>query len=115
IFQKRMIFNFISLGKRVMWEKILKNCNPIKEIGFEYYDLQKNYDVSINFITQNTQVPPHIHEQEVFNYVFEGEFSVTLDAVEKTYTAGTWIHIPAGKVHAVATKTDVVLLELWKK
>ena len=41
-----------------MFEKILKNSNSIKEIGFEYYNIQEAYDVSINFIRQGTKVLP---------------------------------------------------------
>ena len=98
-----------------MFEKIFKNSNSIKEIGFEYYNIQEDYDVSINFIKQGTKVPPHSHEQEVFNYVFKGELSIFIDDVEKPYLTGAWINIPAGKIHSLETKTDITLLELWKK
>jgi quercetin dioxygenase-like cupin family protein len=98
-----------------MFEEIFKNINSIKEIGFEYYNIQENYDVSINFIQQGTKVPSHAHDQEVFNYVFNGEFSIIIDDIEKTYLTGEWVNIPVGKIHSVETKTDVILLELWKK
>jgi len=98
-----------------MFEKIFKNSNSIKETGFEYYNIQEDYDVSINFIQQGTKVPPHSHDQEVFNYVFNGEVSVFIDDIEKSYLTGEWINIPADKIHSVETKTDVILLELWKK
>lgn len=98
-----------------MFEKIFKNSKLIKETGFEYYNLEKDYDVSINFIRHETRVPPHSHEQEVFNYVFNGELSVFVDDIEKSYLTGEWINIPAGKIHSVEAKTDVILLELWKK
>ncbi len=98
-----------------MFEKIFKNSNSIKEIGFEYYNIQDDYDVSINFIQQGTKVPPHGHDQEVFNYVFNGELSVFIDDIEKSYLTGEWVNIPAGIIHSVETKTDVILLELWKK
>lgn len=98
-----------------MFEKIFKNSELIKETGFEYYNLQKDYDVSINFIEQGATVPPHSHNQEVFNYVFSGEIYICIDDVEKSYSTGEWINIPAGKIHTVETKTEVILLELWKK
>lgn len=98
-----------------MFEKIFKNSQLVKEIGFEYYNIHEDYDVSINFIQQETIVTPHSHDQEVFNYVFHGEFSIFIDGIEKSYLKGEWIHIPAGRIHSVETKSDVILLELWKK
>lgn len=98
-----------------MVEKIFKDSQLIKETGFEYYNIHEDYDVSINFIQQSTKVPPHSHDQEVFNYVFNGEFSIFIDYIEKSYITGEWINIPAGKIHSVETKTDVILLELWEK
>ena len=98
-----------------MFEKIFKDSQLIKETGFEYYNIHKDYDVSINFTQQGTTVTPHSHDQEVFNYIFNGELSIFIDGIEKSYLAGEWINIPAGRIHSVETKTDVILLELWKK
>ena len=98
-----------------MFEKILKKSDAIKEANFEYYILKKNYDITINFIQQGTKISPHSHDQEVFNYVFNGEFSIFIDDTEKSYFTGDWIYIPMGKIHSVETKTEVILLELWKK
>ena len=98
-----------------MFKEIFRNSTPVKETGFEYFDIQKDYDVSINFIQGETEIPPHPHDQEVFNYVFSDELSIIVDDKEQSYTAGDWIHISAGKVHALKTVSDVTLLELWKR
>lgn len=93
-----------------MLNKVLENMDSIKEEFFEYFNLRDNYEVSINFINKDTTVPPHSHKQSVFNYVFNGELSITLDDVEKSCCAGEWIDIPAKKIHSLKTRTDVVLL-----
>ncbi|MBA4696245.1 MAG: hypothetical protein H2069_02500 [Legionella sp.] len=98
-----------------MFEKIFKNSNVIKETGFEYFNVQEDYEVSVNFIREGIKVPPHSHDQEVFNYVFKGELSICIDDIKKPYSTGEWINISKKKIHSLETKTSVILLELWKK
>lgn len=98
-----------------MFEQIFKNCASIKEPNFEYYNLQHDFDVSINFIQKGTIVPPHSHEQEVFTYIFNGKIFISIDDERKLYLIGKWINIPANKIHSLEAETDAILLELWKK
>jgi quercetin dioxygenase-like cupin family protein len=98
-----------------MLNKILEHMSSTKEPFFEYFNLQDNYEISINFIQKEIAIPPHTHKQDVFNYVFKGEFSISLDDFEKTYKKGEWISIPAGTIHSLNTKSEVILLELWKR
>lgn len=98
-----------------MFQEIFKNMKPIDEGGFQYFEVDKIFDVSVNFIKAGEKIPFHTHDQEVFNYVFEGHFVVNLNGNHKEYTKGEWINIPANLSHAVETKTAVTLLELWRK
>ena len=98
-----------------MFQEIFKNSKPVNEGDFEYFNVIKDFDVSVNFIKSGAKIPPHTHDQEVFNYVFDGDFTVAIDDEEKTYSVGDWIKIPANKLHSVEAKTSVTLLELWRK
>jgi quercetin dioxygenase-like cupin family protein len=98
-----------------IYQRIAGALPMIKEPLFEYFDLAKGYEVTINFIKKGADIPSHTHDQSVFNYVFEGSFFVTMYGVCKEYKHGDWIHIEASISHSVKAETDVILLELWKK
>ena len=103
-------------GKRKMIKNLFEELKVISEENFQYVDIGEKFDVSINCIEKGAVVPPHTHDQEVFNYVFDGEFSVSIEGGEhKSYKKGDWINIKAGVVHSVEAKSEVSLLELWRK
>lgn len=96
-------------------QKIMEGVPGIQEQGFRYFEIDQYYDVSINIIEENTKVPNHTHDQDVFNYVLQGEFIVIQDDTSKIYKQNDLIFISANTVHAVETKSEVTLLELWRK
>lgn len=98
-----------------MLDQIFNSLENVKEKGFKYVDIAKNFDVSINDIESDTIVPDHTHDQDVYNFVFEGTFKVNIEGTEKYFEKGDWIFIKANTVHSVETKNQVKLLELWEK
>jgi quercetin dioxygenase-like cupin family protein len=52
--------------------------------------------------------PPHIHrrEDETF-YVLEGEITFQIGEQRQVATAGTFVHMPIGQLHAFKNETDV--------
>lgn len=98
-----------------MLKKLTEHIKEHKEDFFRYYELHDSFEVSINFIEANADIPVHTHDKDVFNYVFEGEIELTIDGDLKTYRSGEWIYIQGTQPHSVRTKQKVTLLELWKK
>ena len=87
----------------------------VKEELFEYFEVSEKFDVSINCISEGVHVPPHTHDQDVYNYVFTGTAKFTMDGEVKNLEKGDWLYIEKHKVHELATHEDVQLLEFWKK
>lgn len=98
-----------------MLDDVFKGLSSVEEGNFRYYEIDKNYEVSINTIDPNTEIPMHEHEQDVHNYVFSGQITVVTTEGKKNLTKGDWLFVPAGMKHAVKTNESVFLLEFWKK
>ena len=100
-----------------MIDKILKQLMPVKEDNFVYYEISEKFQITINTIKNLEKIKPHSHEVDVWNYIFEGE--ITLNYIDKSehevLREGSWVFIPANKVHEVVVNKDVVILEFWKK
>lgn len=94
---------------------ISKNLSLINEGLFEYADLTKKFDITINFIQSGAKISTHNHDQTVFNLVLEGSFKMTDQIETKTYSNGDWLRIEKNVEHSVEALTEVILLELWEK
>ncbi len=98
-----------------IYKKITANLKCVSEEHFRYFDLKEKFEITINFIAHSISVPDHTHEENVFNYVLEGELTVGFGSESRTLKKGDWIEIAANTTHRVSTLSDTVLLELWKK
>lgn len=59
--------------------------------------------VTEHTVPLNAGPPPHAHQhQDELFYVLDGTFDFVLGdpAVRHTATPGTWVHVPAGTIHA---------------
>ena len=103
------------ISRNQMLENLLKSMPPVKEDLFEYFEVSEHYDVSINTIPANTKVPPHTHEQDVYNFVFSGKLTFSLGDTQKNLKKDDWVYIAKDTVHTLEVSEDSVLLEFWKK
>lgn len=98
-----------------VFTKIFGDMEGVQEDRFKYFEPMEKFDISVNFIEGGAVVPDHTHEQDVYNYVFEGEFLVNIGGENSLLKQGDWTSIPKGVVHSVEAKAPVALLELWRK
>ena len=96
-------------------EKLLASSKEVKDESFIYFEISKNYDVSINKISAGTKVDEHTHEQEVFNYVFYGEAKFSLSGKSLKLGKGDWVRIEKEVSHSLEVVDDTCLLEFWKR
>ena len=112
---------FIARGGNLGWEgfavdsQIVSRLKLISEENFRYADIAEKFETSFNFIEAGASVPPHSHDDTVFNLVLQGEFEVEISGESRLYTQGQWIFIPRGVTHSVKSHSKVTLLELWEK
>ncbi len=63
--------------------------------------------------TTGPSAPPHVHDRHVESlYVLEGEISCTSGGRELRATAGSWLQIPAGSPHTIASAGGSRALEV---
>jgi mannose-6-phosphate isomerase-like protein (cupin superfamily) len=63
--------------------------------------------------TTGPSCAPHVHDRHVESlYVLEGEISCTSGGRELHATAGSWVQIPAGSAHAIASAEGSRALEV---
>ena len=86
-----------------------------RDAQFDYVMLSERFDVSLNVIRAKANVETHVHSMDVYNLVIAGEILIRRGDQSEAYGRGDWIHIPAHQPHAVETKEEVTLLELWSK
>jgi quercetin dioxygenase-like cupin family protein len=98
-----------------MIQKLVEGLQPVDEGSFQYFDLVKGYEITLNFVKAGSQLPDHKHDQTVFSYVLAGEFQVTDKNGTHALKKGDWIRIPKGEEHAVIAKVETTLLEFWQK
>ena len=97
-------------------KELISTLSPHREDVFEYFEFSGKYDVSINTIDPGAVVPTHIHDVEVYNYVFQGEAEIEIDGKRTKYMQGDWINIGPNVEHSVHNaETQLCLLEFWKK
>ncbi|WP_095056850.1 cupin domain-containing protein [Pseudomonas sp. Irchel s3f7] len=63
-------------------------------------DLSKPFEVHIQEGVQGGGPPPHFHPWDEAFYVVEGEVEVTVEGQSTTVSAGGYVHIPGGAIHA---------------
>ena len=104
-----------SVLESSLLQEIFEDLRVINEKGFEYVELNEEFDISISSIEAGTKILPHAHKREVFNYVFSGLFRAKVGKVDTVYRPGDWLMIPAYIQHEVTAEADTKILELWKK
>jgi quercetin dioxygenase-like cupin family protein len=60
-----------------------------------------------------TEVPPHAHDFEQVGYLASGRLDFTLDGVVHRVEPGGGYTVPAGVVHGLVVRADVVLVEVF--
>lgn len=78
---------------------------PVKVVGEKVTilaggDNTKPFEVHIQEGIQGGGPPPHFHPWDEAFYVLDGQVEVTVQGKSTTVTAGGYVHIPAGTVHA---------------
>ncbi|SEE47822.1 cupin domain-containing protein [Pseudomonas migulae] len=63
-------------------------------------DLSKPFEVHIQEGVQGGGPPPHFHPWDEAFYVIDGQVQVTVEGASTTVSAGGYVHIPAGSIHA---------------
>jgi len=63
-------------------------------------DLTKPFEVHIQEGVQGGGPPLHFHPWDEAFYVFDGQVEVTVEGKATTLSAGGFVHIPAGSIHA---------------
>lgn len=63
-------------------------------------DTTKPFEVHIQEGVQGGGPPPHFHPWDEAFYVMDGQVEVTVEGKSTTMTAGGYVHIPGGTVHA---------------
>jgi quercetin dioxygenase-like cupin family protein len=59
-----------------------------------------SYEVTIHDGAEGAGPPPHFHPWDEAFYIIEGEVNFDCGATSKKLTAGGFIHVPGGTVHA---------------
>lgn len=63
-------------------------------------DLSKPFEMHIQEGIQGGGPPPHFHPWDEAFYVVDGQVEVTVEGTSTTVSAGGYVHIPAGAIHA---------------
>lgn len=63
-------------------------------------DITKPFEVHVQKGVQGGGPPPHFHPWDEAFYVLDGQVEVTVDGKSTTLTAGGYVHIPGGTIHA---------------
>ncbi|CRL47406.1 MULTISPECIES: cupin domain-containing protein [unclassified Pseudomonas] len=63
-------------------------------------DLSKPFEMHIQEGVQGGGPPPHFHPWDEAFYVVDGQVEVTVAGVSNTVSAGGYVHIPGGAIHA---------------
>ncbi|WP_095193520.1 cupin domain-containing protein [Pseudomonas sp. Irchel 3A7] len=63
-------------------------------------DLSKPFEMHIQEGVQGGGPPPHFHPWDEAFYVVDGQVQVTVEGKSTTVSAGGYVHIPAGAIHA---------------
>ncbi|MBM6443994.1 cupin domain-containing protein [Pseudomonas mohnii] len=63
-------------------------------------DLSKPFEVHIQEGVQGGGPPPHFHPWDEAFLVIDGQVEVTVEGKATTISAGGYVHIPGGSVHA---------------
>jgi quercetin dioxygenase-like cupin family protein len=63
-------------------------------------DLSKPFEMHIQEGVQGGGPPPHFHPWDEAFYVVDGEVEVTVAGASTTVSAGSYVHIPGGSIHA---------------
>lgn len=60
----------------------------------------ENHQVTLQSGAEGTGPPPHSHDWDESFYVTKGQIEFTFSGQTTMCTAGTFVHVPAGAVHA---------------
>ncbi|MET0849322.1 MAG: cupin domain-containing protein [Pseudomonas sp.] len=63
-------------------------------------DLSKPFEMHIQEGVQGGGPPPHFHPWDEAFYVVDGQVEVTVEGNSTTVSAGGYVHIPGGSIHA---------------
>ena len=63
-------------------------------------DLSKPFEMHIQEGVQGGGPPPHFHPWDEAFYVTDGQVEVTVEGQSTTVSAGGYVHIPGGSIHA---------------
>jgi len=89
---------------------------PKVKVGFSGVKgwLSQGTDSQIVFfeIEAGGVVPPHSHGEQ-FGIVIEGEMTLTIGEITKTYKKGDSYHIPDGVVHQAESNTFVRVMDFF--
>ena len=69
-------------------------------------DLSKPFEVHIQEGNEGGGPPPHHHPWDEAFFVLEGEVEISIEGNARTMGAGSYVHIPAGTVHAYTNKSE---------
>ena len=99
-----------------MIEELLTSLETHKENSFSYFDVSKDYEVTIMKIESNSKIPFHSHEENVYNYILQGKIELQNEnEASKIYNQGQWIFINKNKNHSLQSLAETLILELWQK
>ncbi len=73
-------------------------------------DLSKPFEVHIQEGHIGGGPPPHHHPWDEAFYVLEGEVEIAVENNTRTLGPGSYVHIPAGTVHAYTNKSGLTKL-----
>lgn len=64
------------------------------------HEATQGYEIFLQRGDEGTGPPPHSHDWDESFYVVKGVVDITYGDHQKTATAGTLVHLPAGTVHS---------------
>ena len=68
-------------------------------------DASKPFEVHLQEGVQGGGPPPHHHPWDEAFYVLQGQVLVTMDGHEHLLDAGSFVHVPAGTIHAYTNQS----------
>ncbi len=97
---------------------VIGTDNPPNELNvlgekiliFGQGDLSKPFEVHIQEGHAGGGPPAHHHPWDEAFYVLEGEVEVSIDNSARTLGQGSYVHIPAGTIHAYTNMSDTTKL-----
>ena len=97
---------------------VIEAGNPPAELSvlgervliFGQGDLSKPFEVHIQEGHAGGGPPAHHHPWDEAFFVLEGEVEISIENVARTLGPGSYVHIPAGTVHAYTNRSDTTKL-----